>query len=129
MKKNSKKDPRELHLFHGTKAANAKAICEQGFDCRISGSRTGAAFGKGTYFGATASVASRYAESKVMFVCKVLVGESCQGLSHYVRPPPKDPQKPNEHFYDSCVDRTSSPSMYIIFKPEQAYPEYIIEYQ
>ncbi|XP_064643339.1 zinc finger CCCH-type antiviral protein 1-like [Lineus longissimus] len=129
MKKKGKKDPKELLLFHGTKAANIRPICEQGFDCRISGSRTGTMYGKGTYFGTEANIAANYADSKSMFVCNVLVGDYCQGMSHYVRPPPKDPQRSNENFYDSCVDNMSKPKMYVIFKPEQTYPEYIIEYE
>ncbi|XP_064643343.1 protein mono-ADP-ribosyltransferase PARP12-like [Lineus longissimus] len=125
MKKKSKTDPKELLLFHGTKAANITAICEQGFDCRVSGTGSGTAYGRGTYFGAEASMSAGYTNSKSMFVCKVLVGDYCRGNPSFVRPPQKDAQ----NFYDSCVNNTANPGMYIIFKPEQAYPEYIIQYQ
>lgn len=128
MTKQNKKTPKELDLFHGTKKDSIKAICKQGFDCRISGTRTGAMYGKGTYFAVDAKVASQYSDSKFLYFCKVLVGDTCQGLSHYVRPPPKDPKKPNENFYDSCVDKQDNAKMYIIFKSEQVYPEYIITY-
>ena len=31
-------------------------------------------------------------------------------------------------FYDSCVDQTQNPQVYVIFEKTQCYPAYIIEY-
>uniref|UniRef100_A0A663LPT3 PARP catalytic domain-containing protein n=1 Tax=Athene cunicularia TaxID=194338 RepID=A0A663LPT3_ATHCN len=59
-----------------------------------------------------------------MFLARVLVGEFTLGSSSYVRPPLKDNQK----FYDSCVDNSSNPSIFVIFERHQIYPEYLIEY-
>jgi poly [ADP-ribose] polymerase 7/11/12/13 len=126
MKKKKKSDPKELDLFHGTRSANVDVICEQGFDWRICGSRNGTAYGKGTYFAVAASMSAQYTDNMSMLVCKVLVGDYCQGSPTYVRPPVKTPG--TNQFYDSCVDNPANPQMYIIFKSEQAYPEYIIKY-
>lgn len=60
-----------------------------------------------------------------MFVALVLVGDSTQGRSQYVRPPPKGNSKT---FYDSCVNSESNPSIYVIFEKQQIYPEYLITY-
>lgn len=60
-----------------------------------------------------------------MFVALVLVGDYTQGCGSYVRPPLKAKSKT---FYDSCVDRESDPSIYVIFDKQQIYPEYVINY-
>lgn len=59
-----------------------------------------------------------------MFLARVLVGEFTLGRSSYVRPPLKD----NQNFYDSCVNDSSNPSIFVIFEKYQIYPEYLIEY-
>lgn len=59
-----------------------------------------------------------------MFLARVLVGEFTLGSSSYVRPPLKDGQ----NFYDSCVNSSSNPSIFVIFEKQQIYPEYLIEY-
>lgn len=40
----------EKLLFHGTMKKHIKAICDSGFDFRLSGSATGTLYGKGSYF-------------------------------------------------------------------------------
>ncbi|CAL4123270.1 unnamed protein product [Meganyctiphanes norvegica] len=47
------KDEHKLNmqkLFHGTKLENIEQICEQNFDWRLHGTKTGQLFGRGTYF-------------------------------------------------------------------------------
>lgn len=85
-------------------------------------------FSAGSYFARDASYSDAYCKegscSKTMFLARVLVGEFTVGRSSYVRPPLKD----NQNFYDSCVNSSSNPSIFVIFEKQQVYPEYLIEY-
>ncbi|XP_052523405.1 protein mono-ADP-ribosyltransferase PARP12-like [Tympanuchus pallidicinctus] len=117
----------ERFLFHGTSKKHIDAICHQNFDWRICG-LNGTVYGKGSYFARDASYSDAYCKegscSKTMFLARVLVGEFTVGRSSYVRPPLKD----NQNFYDSCVNSSSNPSIFVIFEKQQVYPEYLIEY-
>ncbi|XP_054487221.2 protein mono-ADP-ribosyltransferase PARP12 isoform X1 [Agelaius phoeniceus] len=127
-KSNGGKAADERFLFHGTSKKDIDAICQQNFDWRICGLH-GTVYGKGSYFARDASYSDNYcgadSNTKTMFLARVLVGEFTLGSSHYVRPPMKDNQK----FYDSCVNNSSNPSIFVIFEKQQIYPEYLIEYQ
>ncbi|XP_059190758.1 protein mono-ADP-ribosyltransferase PARP12 [Centropristis striata] len=127
--RNGGKSVNQQYLFHGTDESLIEAICEQNFDWRMCGVH-GTSYGKGSYFARDASYSDRYARAKrslnkIMFVALVLVGEYVRGSSSYVRPPPKGNSKT---LYDSCVDRESDPSIYVVFEKQQIYPEYIIDY-
>lgn len=103
-------------------------------------------FYSGIYFAIHASYADRYSrqstdalplygrkplgvqqgeQSKIIFLARVLVGKSKVGQSHLNKPDEVDPA----HSHDSCVDNTSSPTMFVIFDSNQIYPEYLIEYR
>ncbi|XP_028602940.2 protein mono-ADP-ribosyltransferase PARP12-like [Podarcis muralis] len=129
-KANGGKDVDERQLFHGTKNDHIDAICQQNFDWRICGVH-GTAYGKGSYFARDASYSDNYTKSnssvKTMFLARVLVGEFTNGVPSYLRPPAKDSQ--NSVFYDSCVNSTQNPSIFVIFEKHQIYPEYLIEYR
>ncbi|NXS96134.1 PAR12 polymerase, partial [Jacana jacana] len=124
---NGGKDVDERFLFHGTSKKYTDAICQQNFDWRICGLH-GTVYGKGSYFARDASYSDNYCredlDTKTMFLARVLVGEFTLGSSSYVRPPLKD----NQSFYDSCVNCSSNPSIFVIFEKQQIYPEYLIEY-
>ncbi|XP_034542084.1 protein mono-ADP-ribosyltransferase PARP12-like isoform X2 [Notolabrus celidotus] len=143
--RNGGKPVNQLYLFHGTRQSLIDAICDQNFDWRMCGVN-GTLYGKGSYFARDASYSDRYVPYsdkdtpdsdldenttvnrqpvKTMFVALVLVGEYTQGNSSYVRPPPKEDSKTH---YDSCVDRESDPSIYVVFEKQQIYPEYLITY-
>uniref|UniRef100_A0A3B5LQL8 Uncharacterized protein n=1 Tax=Xiphophorus couchianus TaxID=32473 RepID=A0A3B5LQL8_9TELE len=129
-KRNGGKLVNQQYLFHGTDESLVDAICEQNFDWRMCGVH-GTAYGKGSYFARDATYSDRYSRvggsrTKNMFVALVLVGESTTGSSNYVRPPPKAGSKA---LYDSCVNSTSNPSIYVIFEKQQIYPEYLIKYR
>lgn len=127
-KTNGGKAVDERFLFHGTSKKDIDAICQQNFDWRICGLH-GTVYGKGSYFARDASYSDNYcgtdSHTKTMFLARVLVGEFTVGSSDYVRPPMKDSQ----NFYDSCVNNSSNPSIFVIFEKQQIYPEYLIEYQ
>ncbi|NXN44889.1 PAR12 polymerase, partial [Rhinoptilus africanus] len=126
-KTNGGKAVDERFLFHGTSKKYIDAICQQNFDWRICGLH-GTVYGKGSYFARDASYSHNYCRedlhTKTMFLARVLVGEFTLGSPSYVRPPLKD----NQNFYDSCVNCSSNPSIFVIFEKQQIYPEYLIEY-
>ncbi|XP_053108734.1 protein mono-ADP-ribosyltransferase PARP11 isoform X4 [Hemicordylus capensis] len=138
----------EHMLFHGTSSEFVEAICIHNFDWRINGMHA-AAYGKGTYFARDASYSSRFCRDdlkhgstfqihgvnlqlhvfrkhKVMFLARVLTGDYINGDSKYMRPPSKDGSFVN--LYDSCVDNTWNPKIFVIFDANQIYPEYLIEF-
>ncbi|XP_075795472.1 protein mono-ADP-ribosyltransferase PARP12 isoform X2 [Pelodiscus sinensis] len=127
-KTNGGKDVSERVLFHGTSKKHIDAICQQNFDWRICGLH-GTAYGKGSYFARDASYSDNYSKTdldiKTMFLARVLTGDFTLGNSSYLRPPAKDNEN---HFYDSCVNSLSNPSIFVIFEKHQIYPEYLIEY-
>ena len=93
----------------------------------------GTAYGDGVYFAVNAKYSCSYAPSdsngnKHMFVALVLTGESSQGASGLKVPPPKNPNDPLILF-DSVVDNTNKPNMYVIFYDPQSYPEYLITFK
>ena len=64
-----------------------------------------------------------------MYVAKVLVGMSVKGYQRMrVLPKRNDPRNP-ELFYDSAVDDTENPSIFVTFDDHQCYPEYLITFK
>ena len=63
-----------------------------------------------------------------MYVVRVLTGECTIGKSNMIVAPPKDPSN-SAVLFDSVVDATGNPSIYVVFYDADAYPEYIITYQ
>ncbi|XP_041636825.1 protein mono-ADP-ribosyltransferase PARP11-like [Cheilinus undulatus] len=138
------KEIQERRLFHGTKNKNVDTICKYNFDLRLAGHH-GSLYGKGIYFAKHAAYADKYSREstdplpfyggitqsslgqsfKIIFLARVLVGASHVGQ--------RDFQKPDhgclENIHDSCVDDIKHPNIYIIFDPNQIYPEYLIQYK
>lgn len=137
-------DVKERRLFHGTRNTNVDNICKYNFDIRLAGHH-GHVYGKGIYFAIHATYADRYScsskaalplygrkakdieeePSKVMFLARVLVGESTEGKKHLNKPD----QVAENRIHDSCVDDIKFPQMYVIFDANQIYPEYLIQYR
>ena len=93
---------------------------------------TATAIGRGVYFARDASYSAQSTYSppdangeKYIYLARVLVGEFAMGNSSMIVPPPKDPNNPTILF-DSVVDSTSNPYMYVVFFDSQTYPEYLI---
>ncbi|KAM7367145.1 hypothetical protein PAMP_015069 [Pampus punctatissimus] len=122
----------EKRLFHGTKIRNVDSICKYNFDIRLAGQH-GRAFGRGIYFAKHATYADKYSnsstiqgeQSKIIFLARVMIGKSKVGQ--------RDFQKPDhgcsENLHDSCVDDIMHPNIFVIFDPNQIYPEYLIQYK
>ena len=62
-----------------------------------------------------------------MYLARVLVGDYCQGSPSFIVPPPKD-QSRIDILYDSVVDNTLNPAIFVVFNDAQSYPEYIIRF-
>lgn len=58
-----------------------------------------------------------------LFLARVLVGQSCQGVSGMRKPSRDSQNRP----YNSACDNPSHPSIFVIFDSAQCYPEYLIE--
>ncbi|XP_069020891.1 protein mono-ADP-ribosyltransferase PARP11 isoform X2 [Embiotoca jacksoni] len=131
----------ERRLFHGTEIKNVDYICKYNFDLRLAG-QNGHVFGKGIYFAKRASFADKYsAESldplpmnglnqyagrtKIQFLSRVMIGNSNLGNSHFIKPD----HGSSENSHDSSVDDISHPNIFVIFDPNQIYPEYLIQYK
>ena len=118
-------------LFHGTEPASVQKIASQGFNRSFAG-RRGSSYGKGVYFAAKPDLAAQYARRdanglRYIFVCRVAVGDWCQGNSNCLTPDPK-PGTPSE-LYDSTVDNVASPKLFVVYHDAQAYPEYVITFK
>ena len=93
----------------------------------------GTAYGKGCYFARDASRSNRYASPdaqglKHMYLVRVLTGQYTVGKSFMIVAPPKDPNDPAVLF-ESVVDNTSNPSIFVVFYDADMYPEYLIVYR
>eukprot|EP00931_Biecheleriopsis_adriatica_P060669 TRINITY_DN36445_c0_g1_i1.p1 TRINITY_DN36445_c0_g1~~TRINITY_DN36445_c0_g1_i1.p1 ORF type:complete len:619 (+),score=106.66 TRINITY_DN36445_c0_g1_i1:97-1953(+) len=141
----------EALLFHGCKWEAVFAILREGFDSRLGGTNTGAAFGIGSYFSTVASKADGYTQRwadwehrpmceippnlRCLLVARVALGEvyeMCASDSSLRRPPLVQPGNvrcdsvlgvPRER--GGCVDYDE----FVIYKTSQAAPQFIIEYE
>lgn len=134
----------ERRLFHGTEIRNVDNICKYNFDVRLAGQH-GHSFGKGIYFAKHATYADKYSTSstdplplfgvktqgvhgehtKVIFVARVMIGTSNLGKAHFQKPDHGSSE--NSHY--SCVNDINHPTVFVIFDPNQIYPEYLIQYR
>ena len=64
---------------------------------------------------------------RYLYLARVLVGRYCHGDSKLVVPPARDPLRP-EILFDSVVDDTTNPGIFVVFSDSQCYPEYLIEF-
>ncbi|XP_068579621.1 protein mono-ADP-ribosyltransferase PARP11 [Cebidichthys violaceus] len=136
------KEIQEKNLFHGTKIRNVDSICTYNFDLGLS--RQGS-YGNGIYFAKYAAYADKYSKdstdqlplyggetrgfpgelTKVIFLARVMVGKSTVGQMGFQKPDPGS----SKNSHDSCVDNITHPKIFVIFDPNQIYPEYLIQYK
>lgn len=64
---------------------------------------------------------------RYMYLARVLVGQYCHGDPELVVPPARDPSRP-EILFDSVVDDTVNPEIFVVFSDSQCYPEYLIKF-
>ena len=91
-------------------------------------------YGQGVYFALKSSYSRGYSNPDAnggnkMYFARVLVGEYEKGDSSMKTPPSRnDPTNPSLH-YDSTVNDTNSPTIFVIYYDNQAYPEYIVTFK
>ena len=62
-----------------------------------------------------------------MYLAKVLAGKYADGEKGMRQPPPVDQERLDLRF-DSVVDKSDDPSIFVIFHDDQCYPEYLITF-
>ena len=90
----------------------------------------GAVYGDGVYFAVDAITSAKYCKPhnglRYMYYCRVLVGNYTVGKAGIVEPPVKNFN--TLEWFDSVVDDTASPTIFVIFNDAQAIPEYLIKF-
>ncbi|XP_066291085.1 protein mono-ADP-ribosyltransferase PARP14-like [Branchiostoma lanceolatum] len=124
----------EKVLYHGTAQDVVVNINEGGFNRSYCG-KNATVYGKGMYFARDASYSAQPAYSppdsqgnRHIYQVRVIVGEYTTGKSGIVEPPPKNPSNVAVR-YDSVVDNVQNPSIFVVFRDNEAYPEYLIVFK
>lgn len=132
MEQKNKHQNNEKRLFHGTREDTILHINKDGFNRSYAGLNA-TAYGKGTYFAVNASYSSSNTYSvpnaqnqKHMYLCRVLTGDYTTGNSSMIAAPPKATNTGD--FFDTVVDNANSPTIFVVFRDYQAYPEYLITF-
>lgn len=91
-------------------------------------------YGNGVYFARDASYStqSRYsppdaAKNRYLYLARVLVGEYTVGRPEMITPPAKGSDATDA--YDSVVDNTGNPSIFVVFYDNQCYPDYLVTFK
>merc|ERR1719440_1302060 len=118
-------------LFHGTTEDIVPKITQQGFNRSFCG-RNATMYGKGVYFARDSSYSASKAYSapdasgvQRIFLCRVVVGEYCQGRKDAVAPD----VRAGHTLYDTTVDNMRQPGIFVTYHDAQAYPEYLIHFK
>ncbi|XP_062987331.1 protein mono-ADP-ribosyltransferase PARP10 [Elgaria multicarinata webbii] len=121
----------ERLLYHGTNEQSSREICQHGFNRSFCG-KNATHYGHGVYFATKAFISAQDKYSpcsgdgnKYIFVTQTLVGDYTTG-SHGMRAPPLREGDAALQRYDSTVDNSQEPSIFVIFNDTQAYPQYLI---
>ncbi|XP_059417878.1 protein mono-ADP-ribosyltransferase PARP14-like [Carassius carassius] len=131
MEKKNGHQNNEKRLFHGTSELTINHIEKSGFNRSYAG-KNATVYGKGTYFALNASYSSSNTYSvpnaqghKHMYLCRVLTGDYTPGNSTMIVPPAKNA---NCDPYDTVVDNPTTPTIFVVFRDDNAYPEYLITF-
>jgi poly [ADP-ribose] polymerase 10/14/15 len=118
-------------LFHGTDQDTVPKIVAQGFNRSYCG-KNATKYGKGVYFAVESEYSTRDCYSRpnaagecFIFLCRVLVGEFCQGEEDGVAPAVRC----GDVLYDSTVDNPRDPKIFVTYHDAQAYPEYLVKFR
>ncbi|XP_077985633.1 protein mono-ADP-ribosyltransferase PARP14-like [Glandiceps talaboti] len=124
----------ERVLYHGSSTQDNLEITTNGFR-RILEPKHDMAFGKGCYFSVDSNTAADGNAcppdsngNKCMYQCMVLTGEYTAGKSDMIVPPAIVPNNPTL-CYDSVVDDTNAPTIFVVFGEALAYPKYLITFK
>lgn len=110
-------------LFHGTTHVAFPNILEKGFNRSYCG-RNATVYGRGVYFARDIQYSAQRTYSppdetgiKVVIAARVLVGRAILGNAGMIEPGAS---------FDTTVDSTASPAIFVVYKDFQALPEYVI---
>ncbi|XP_060683064.1 protein mono-ADP-ribosyltransferase PARP14-like isoform X2 [Hemiscyllium ocellatum] len=125
----------EQILYHGTTKEIAQRVNKTGFNRSFCG-RNATYYGRGTYFALDASYScdNKYSNPdcdgcKCIYQARVITGKLCKGESNMLEPKPVDPQIDSADLCDCAVNDENSPSIFVIFCDDGAYPEYLITFK
>ncbi|ROK32563.1 Poly [ADP-ribose] polymerase 14 [Anabarilius grahami] len=96
----------EKILYHGTSEVSCSSIMLSNFNRSYAGQNA-----DGT---------------QLMFVARVLTNHYAQGQANMKTPPVCVAP---DHKFDSVVENTQNPSMFVVFHDCQAYPDYLITFK
>lgn len=123
----------EKFLFHGTAEGSCSSISKFGFNRSYCG-KNATMYGNGVYFARDASYSTqqRYSPpdakgNRYLYLAHVVVGEYAVGRQGMITPPPKGSDVTDA--FDSVVDNTGNPSIYVVFYDNQCYPDYLITFK
>jgi len=120
----------QRELFHGTKSADVmQFVMREGFRAEFN---TSYACGQGTYFARDAGYSVGYSApqndgAKAMLLCAVICGESHKGDNTITLK--TWPKKSNSFIYDSLVNATENPSIFVIHENARIYPMFVLHFQ
>lgn len=85
------------------------------------------------YFASKASYSMGYTTPdsnglRHMYLARVVVGFYTLGRKGLLVPPPLSAEQP-EALFDSVVDNTANPNVFVVFRDSQCYPEYLITFK
>ncbi|XP_074555199.1 protein mono-ADP-ribosyltransferase PARP15-like [Halichoeres trimaculatus] len=129
--KNGQAELGEKFLYHGTSAESCYCIERDKFDRGFAGTNA-ARCGKGVYFAVNPDYSARRfapvdaSGLKRVFVARVLTGRYTVGHRLLKAAPPRGSDRSD--CFDSVVDNLLSPTMFVVFHDDQAYPEYLITF-
>ncbi|MES1912249.1 MAG: hypothetical protein MHM6MM_004556 [Cercozoa sp. M6MM] len=130
----------ERYLWHGTCNESARSIASQGFLRQL---RQHTVYGAGSYFSLHPDTALSYAvrraqsrtepaEQGLSIECscilsRVLVGEYALGRSFMLSPPRTNEGPHDNQLHDSTVNSVLSPSVFVSYSDDQAFPEFVVQ--
>ena len=90
-------------------------------------------YGKGVYFARDAAYSNGYASPnpnghRCMYFTQVLTGEFTVGNNTMMVPPPKNPSISAHVLFDSTVNNTANPAIFVVYNDTQNYPAYLVTY-
>jgi hypothetical protein len=124
-------------LFHATDESTVEEIVKGNFNRSFAG-KNSTSYGQGSYFARDASYSARVRKGgenysvpnaegfKFVILCRVLIGDFCRG-SETFKVPPDMPDGTRR--YDTTVDNTEDPTVFVTYNDAQVYPEYIVKFQ
>lgn len=121
----------ERILWHGTVKDSLNNIFSYGFNRAYCG-KNEFFFGRGVYFARDFSYSAQTTYSrpdpdgtKYIFMCRVLTGTFTVGNKEMIEPE----MKPGTNFRHDCtVNNFDEPTIFVVFKDAQAYPEYLVSF-